>query len=151
MLVKDIYLKNFAKASPEASVYDLVKLSTEEKTNGIFIVDDNNHLLGLVTIFEILKAIVPNSLKEKPELARATSVGLFLERVNKKRDLKAKDFMLQEPPKVYLDTKLIEIAANSLQTEHYRIPVVNENNQLIGVVNRSILRELIAKELKILT
>lgn len=150
MRVKDVYSTDFATATPESTIYDLIKISMEARTNGIFIVDKARHLLGLVTIFEILSAIVPQSLKQNPSLAKVTDEGLFLELVSKKKDTPAEKFMSKNPPKVYLETKLIEIAANSLQTEHYRLPVIDKNNVLIGVVNRTILREVIAKEFKLL-
>jgi len=149
MLVSDLVSRDFSTAHHSATIIDLVKIFCRENTNGIFIVDENGTFEGLVTIFEVLQAIVPDSLRRNPNLAKAAPRGLFFEMVEKKKNEPAEKFMLKNVPVVHEATKIIEIAANSLQTEHYRLPVVDENGKLIGVVNRRILRDAMAEKLGI--
>jgi predicted transcriptional regulator len=149
MKVRDFYLKDFATAHKDAELYQLIEISIKKGTNGIFIIDNEGRLEGLVSIFNILEAIIPKSLKENPDLSAVASGCLFAHLIENKKHLTAQDIMCTKVPRVKLDTKIIEIAANSLQDENYRLAVVDDEGKVIGVINRTILREIIAKQLNI--
>ena len=100
---------------PEDSAEALAQTMTEEGFGSVPIVDGEQHLLGIVSEFDLLHAI-----KEERSLA----------------GVPARDLMTPAPVTVKRETPAMEII-NKLEGKHLiRMPVVNEKGQLIGVVAR---------------
>jgi CBS domain-containing protein len=90
--------------------------------NGVPIVDDKGAVIGIVTALDILKAIQGGKKKLNEMLAR--------------------DIMTPNPSTVKKDTSIEEIIRILVEKEIVLVPVVEDNNRLIGVVARlDILRE----------
>jgi CBS domain-containing protein len=91
--------------------------------NGVPVVDDSGVVVGIVTAIDILKAIRDNGNR-------------------KLNTMVAKDIMTPNPSVVKKDTPLEDIIDIMIQKEIVLVPVVENNNKLIGVVARlDILRE----------
>jgi CBS domain-containing protein len=90
--------------------------------NGVPVVDDNRVVIGIVTALDILRAMQGGKRKLNEMLAR--------------------DIMTPNPSTVKKDTPIEEIIRILVEKEIVLVPVVEENNKLIGVVARlDILRE----------
>jgi CBS domain-containing protein len=88
---------------------------TEGGFGSVPIVDQNRHLLGIVSEFDLLRA-----LKEEKHLA----------------SVKAGDLMTPNPVTVSPETLTMDII-QLLEAKHLiRMPVVNAEGQLVGVVAR---------------
>jgi len=93
--------------------------------NGLPVVDDNNVVVGIVTIIDVLKAIRKGSALNK---------------------LKAKDIMTPSPSVVKKDASIYEIIDIMIEKEIIMVPVVDDNtNKIIGVVTRI---DIITEKLK---
>jgi CBS domain-containing protein len=91
--------------------------------NGVPVVDDSGTVIGIVTAIDILKAIRDNGNR-------------------KLNTMVAKDIMTPNPSVVKKDTPIEDIIDIMIQKEIVLVPVVENNNKLIGVVARlDILRE----------
>src|SRR5919107_6146942 len=90
--------------------------------NGVPVVDDKGAVIGIVTALDILKAMQDGNKKLNTMLAR--------------------DIMTPNPSTVKKDTPIEEIIRILVEKEIVLVPVVEDNNKLIGVVARlDILRE----------
>ena len=100
---------------PEDDGEKLAQAMTEGGFGSVPIVDQDRHLLGIVSEFDLLRA-----LKEEKHLA----------------SVKAGDLMTPNPVTVSPETLAMDII-QSLEAKHLiRMPVVNEKGQLVGVVAR---------------
>jgi CBS domain-containing protein len=100
---------------PEDPAEQLAQTMTEEGFGSVPIVDQDQHLLGIVSEYDLLHAI-----KEKQTLA-----GVL-----------AGDLMTSGPVSVKPETPAMDII-DRLEGKHLiRMPVVNEEGQLLGVVAR---------------
>jgi CBS domain-containing protein len=91
--------------------------------NGVPVVDDNGAVIGIVTALDILKAMQDGGDK-------------------KLNTMLARDIMTPNPSTVKKDTPIEEIIRILVEKEIVLVPVVEDNNKLIGVVARlDILRE----------
>jgi CBS domain-containing protein len=89
--------------------------------NGVPVVDDNGAVIGIVTALDILRAIQDGK---------------------KLNAMLARDIMTPNPSVVKKDTSIEEIIRVLVEKEIVLVPVVEDNNKLIGVVARlDILRE----------
>jgi CBS domain-containing protein len=92
--------------------------------NGVPVVDDNGSVVGIVTAFDILKAIQGGNKKLNTMVAR--------------------DIMTPNPSVVKPDASVDEVISIMVQKEIELVPVVEDDNskKLVGVVARlDILRE----------
>ena len=96
--------------------------------NGLPVVDDNNVVVGIVTIIDVLKAIRKGSA------------------LNKSR---AKEIMTSNPSVVKKDASIYEIIDIMIEKEIIMVPVVDDNtNKIIGVVTRiDIMTEKLKEDL----
>jgi CBS domain-containing protein len=100
---------------PEDDGETLAQAMTEGGFGSVPIVDQDRHLLGIVSEFDLLRA-----LNEEKHLA----------------SVKAGDLMTPNPITVSPETPTMEII-QSLEAKHLiRMPVVNEEGKLLGVVAR---------------
>jgi CBS domain-containing protein len=100
---------------PEDSAETLAQTMTEEGFGSVPIVNHDGHLLGIVSEYDLLKAI-----REEKVLAVA----------------KAGDLMTPAPVTVKPETSAMDII-DRLEGKHLiRMPVVNEEGKLLGVVAR---------------
>ncbi len=100
---------------PEDDGATLAQAMTEGGFGSVPIVDQNRRLLGIVSEFDLLRA-----LHEEKNLA----------------SVKARDLMTPNPVTVSPDTHTMDII-QSLEAKHLiRMPVVDEEGTLIGVVAR---------------
>ena len=91
--------------------------------NGVPVIDERGYIVGIVTAFDILRAIQGG---------------------NKLSSMLARDIMTSNPSVVKKDTPIEEIIRILVEKEIVLVPVVEDNNnkKLIGVVARlDILRE----------
>jgi CBS domain-containing protein len=100
---------------PGDAAETLAETMTEEGFGSVPIVDDHQHLLGIVSEYDLLHAI-----KEKKSL-----LGVC-----------ARDVMTPDPVTVTPETPAMEIIER-LEGKHLiRMPVINEEGKLLGVVAR---------------
>jgi CBS domain-containing protein len=89
--------------------------------NGVPVVDDNGAVIGIVTALDILRAIQGGK---------------------KLNTMLARDIMTPNPSVVKKDISIEEVIRVLVEKEIVLVPVVEDNNKLIGVVARlDILRE----------
>jgi CBS domain-containing protein len=100
---------------PEDTAETLAQTMTEEGFGSVPILDEDRHLLGIVSEYDLLRAI-----REEKMLSSVT----------------AGDLMTRAPVTVMPETPAMDII-NRLEQKHLiRMPVVNEEGQLVGVVAR---------------
>ncbi len=83
--------------------------------NGVPVVDNNDAVVGIVTAIDILKAI-----REGRDL----------------NNMIARDIMTPNPSVVKTDTPIEQIIDTILEKEIVLVPVVEDNNKIVGVVAR---------------
>ncbi len=123
--VSEIMIKDPLSITPDGKISATELLMLRKKIGGLPVVKDqkNNQLIGIITQRDIRLARFAMSL-ESPN----TTV---------------KDLMTSEPFIVKKDEVLINVLELMFDNNIQRLPVVNDNNQLIGlIVQNQILKKL---------
>lgn len=149
MLIKDLLEKKFVSIDHDITWLEALKLMEKHNTNGLFVTDSKGKYLGAVTITELISHAIPPYMKENPDLARSSTGGTFLKLCEEKKNSKVKSFMDTTKPFYRPHTRLIEIVATTLGSDTYRLPVVDEEGKLIGVVNRRHIRDALSRHFKL--
>jgi CBS domain-containing protein len=98
--------------------------------NGLPVVDEKDSVIGIVTALDILKAIQEGG---------ARGGGGEGKKLN---SILAKDIMTPNPSVVKTDTPIEKVIDIIIEQEIVLVPVVDNNNRIVGVVSRlDIIRE----------
>jgi CBS domain-containing protein len=149
MVIKDIINKNVTTLAPDNTLYEAVKKAMDKGTNGMIVVDDDYKVVGMITSNTLIKACIPAYIKNNVQLASFGAPNLFVDSCDKAKDLLVKDIMKEDIPCLTEDMKVIEVAAKVMAPDFTRLPVIDKEGKLIGIVTRTQIRWAIARALKI--
>jgi len=140
-LVREIMTTDPVTAGPDATVEEVVKLMRRHELPGLPVVDDNDHLLGIVTEADLVLSDDEGDL-HIPHYVELFGGIVFLEplrrfegRLRKAAAATARDMMSREPVTVEADDPVRKAGRLIADSGHNRLPVV-EDGRLVGVVTR---------------
>ncbi|QFK72950.1 CBS domain-containing protein [Pradoshia sp. D12] len=132
MKAKDFMIKDVISLNEEASIKTLLEVLMKHKIGGLPLVDPNNKLLGIVTDGDVLRYMNPKAF--------ISSYVTYIEELDE--TLKSKS---ESPVKAIMKKKVVfvreedelEDVLKLLATHHFKkIPVVNGNREVVGVISR---------------
>jgi len=109
----EIMTKRVISLGPEKKMAQAKEMMKIKRISGIPIVDDKHHLLGLISIQDIIVALEFNRIKEP-----------------------VKSMMATELITIKTDDSLMEIVGKFERFKYGRFPVVDEKNKLCGIISR---------------
>ena len=126
MYVKDNMIAHPITLKPDQSVSEAVDLMSENSLHRLPVVDDNGKLLGLITE-TVITSNTPNN-------ASTLSVFELNYLLNK---LSIKDIMIKDVKTINKDALLEEAATIMRKYDVGCLPVVEEDNKLIGIITHN--------------
>lgn len=137
MKATDIMTKEFDTVSPSATVKEAVALLRsgkrgEKGTHALMVVDENGGIVGIITISNILRAIIPPYMGVA-HIAEFAWNGLFEKMCHKVEDMRVSELMDKRVVTATSDMNLIEIAEIMLKYRIERLPVA-EGGRILGIV-----------------
>ncbi len=140
MRAKDIMEPIKGYLSPEDTLKEAVNkmrvtLRGEKKigVKGLVVLDKDQTLIGIISIIDILRAIIPHYMSFT-ELSDFTWDGMLEEMAKKVADKKIKELMTKEVITVYEDAPLMECAILMVKHNLQRIPVINKDRKVLGMI-----------------
>jgi CBS domain-containing protein len=146
MKVKEIMKKDVNHISPETNAQEALELLQKMDISGLPVIDEKNKLVGMFTEKEALASILPSYIE---------NVGRFIYQENPKaskqkiaafRNMKVKDLMRRQVITVDEDTNLYEVARIMLTQKVRRIPVLNKENLVVGIISRGDITKALFEE-----
>jgi CBS domain-containing protein len=140
--VRDIMDSSPATVRPETRVEEVVALMRERELPGVPVVDADGRCVGLVSEADL---VLPDDQGDLhiPHYINLFGGTVFLEplsrfehRLRKAFASTAEDMMTSDPDTVGPDTTVKDAARLIHKTGHNRLPVVDEDGRLVGVVTR---------------
>ena len=113
MLVSDVMTRKVCIAAPDQSLQQVAQTMAEENV-GCLPVGEKDHLIGMITDRDITVRAV----------AYAKSV----------EDTTVRDIMSREVKYCYDDDEISEVASNMGDVQLHRLPVVNRDKRLVGII-----------------
>ncbi|WP_432665997.1 CBS domain-containing protein [Wukongibacter baidiensis] len=147
MKAKDIMNNDVISVKAEDKVEDLVKILLENEISGVPVVDEKGNVVGIVSEADL---IYPEKSLHLPAFIPVLDGIVFLEsfkklekEIKKMTAYRVKDVMNKDVVAVKEDTEVQEVVNILLDKKINRVPVVNEENKLVGIITRSnILRHI---------
>jgi len=130
--------------SPDATLGQVVETMTATNTYTLVVTGPSRKVVGIVSITDLIKEIVPDYLEDDLHVAPFATEALFAERVAAVADHSIDHFMTKRVHTIKPSHTIMEAAA--LLTEHRirQLPVVDDNGQLVGYIGRTKIRQAIA-------
>lgn len=137
---KDIMTTDVIVAKKDDSLANVAKLLIKEKIGGLPVVDSENKVVGIISETDIMKK---ETHVEAPHIINFMQGLIFLDDYKKLEEdmkkiaaYKVEDLMSKEIVKVHENDKFDDIANLMIKKSINRVPVVDDNNNLRGIICR---------------
>ncbi len=149
MLARDIMTRDVISVKPDEKVEKVAQLLTENKISGVPVVDDDMHVVGIITEKDL---IVKASELKVPFYVTLFDSIIFLENPlrfnnNLKQYIasRVKDAMTERVLVVEEDTPISEVVEIMQKKKVNRVPVVR-NGRLVGIISRNDVLKVLVKD-----
>jgi CBS domain-containing protein len=136
MKVKEVMTKEVKSLLPQMTVKEAVDLFFDMDIGGLPVIDKGNKLVGIITEKDILKNILPSYLNNVGKFTYEENPKGIKNKIIDLARLKVSDIMLKDVITVNEETTLCEVAHIMLIQKLRRIPVLDKDNKVVGVVAR---------------
>jgi len=139
MIARDIMKARFHTLSPRDTIAEAVKhfqiaLEDEQKkVFGLMVTDENDQLVGMLSMYDILLFIQPKHAHIWGEIEDIDPSELYDERLERVKSIMVADIMTTEVVTITPDTHLMVIADIMIKKHIRRLPVV-DGQEVVGIV-----------------
>lgn len=139
MKVKDIMTKNVISVKPNSGIDEVVYVLRRIGHHGVPVVNDKK-LVGIITKSDLfsrnsLNVYLPSYIDNLKKIKFVDKMKLAQgKKLEKLLDTKAKDLMTVNFGSINENEEAIRLIDIFKKSNYYTIPVVNDNNQLVGIV-----------------
>jgi CBS domain-containing protein len=146
MKISEIMTREVRSLDPQTSVAEAIKKLLEDRISGLPVVDAKGRLVGMFTEKDVLKAILPSYVSNVGRFVYENNPKTIQSKVAKLGEFKVEQFMRKEVVTVQSQTPVCEAAHIMLTQNVRRIPVVDTDGQVVGIVARAdVLQNLLQK------
>lgn len=134
----DVMTREVLSVTPETRVPEIVKLLLTRGISGVPVVDANGKVVGVVSEGDLLRRAELGTQKERGSWTQFfTGTATLAEDYIRSHGAQAADVMSRDVLSVRADAPLSKIA--DLMEDHHirRVPVVDENGKLVGIISRA--------------
>lgn len=122
---KDLMTTELILASPEMTIEDAIKIMVNNRITGMPVVDQERRIVGIVSEYDIIKIV--ESFNEADRLLNLNRIIEFSQKVTT----------------ITEDTPLPAILKHFVERKVRRLPVVNKNGRLVGIITRRDIMRLL--------
>lgn len=145
MLVRDVMIRNVRTAKADEPIRSVAAVICTNKISGLPVVDEENNLVGLVSEKDILHALLPSYSDFLDDPVRAVDYEEMEKTYHEVLTKTVKDLMATRVVTVSPNDPLLMAASRMTLHGFRRIPVVDENIKLVGIVSLGDIHKSIFK------
>lgn len=124
----------------------LIRILDEVKYNVVFVVDQEDRLVGIVTEGDIIKVLIPKYITVDTSLISVLDVNYLEKKCIECKNLPIHEIMSRTTFTVTEEDSIIKAAALMFINKIHTLPVI-KNNKVVGIVSRMTLIKHITKVL----
>lgn len=145
MKAKDIMTKEVITIKENDTVELAAKTLSENNLSGLPVVDVDNKIIGMITEGDLLRRVSkidgPSYIEILGGIFPLERKKDFIDKINKSVGYLVKDIMTEEIITVSEDTPYQEVATLMVTERINRIPVVDDEKRVIGIISRKDIME----------
>jgi CBS domain-containing protein len=130
------------RVTTDTKVEDVLRTLRKHELPGVPVVDSDDRCVGIITEADLVipdpdgDLHIPHYIELFGGIVFLEPLRHYEERLRKAFAAKASDMMTEDPDVVSPDTTVKEAGSKVHMTGHNRLPVVDEDGRLVGVVTR---------------
>ncbi len=149
MLVKDIMTTDVIKVTSSTTLSEAAKIMVDNGITGLPVMDENGKIIAMITKSSIVEFSLPSALHNTGDVAE-TMIMKSDEYLNKLKEVSRhtvgtiavkKSIIFASP-----DMGISEVAARMYGYGFRRLPVLDENEKLVGIVSYTDIAAVIAEK-----
>jgi len=139
MRARDIMDTNFHVLHPQDDITGAIKkfkaasLKEGKKVFGMMVVDDDDHLVGMLSMYDILIYIQPRNMQVWGEMDDLDPDQVFEEHLDRARSIQVGDIMTPDVVTISPHTHILSISDLMIKKHIRRLPVVDRES-IVGIV-----------------
>ena len=141
--VRDVMTTNVICINKDASVHEAARILSENRISGMPVVDEEKHLIGIVTEADILYSA---GMKKSHDFRDILRHVLGEPHPKIRNGSKVKEIMTTQVITTSPERDIGEVARILDEKRIKRLPVVDENNKLIGIISRANIVRYLGKQ-----
>jgi CBS domain-containing protein len=131
---------------PEMSVREAARHLFEKQISGLPVVDENRKVVGMITEKEIINMALPKYAEQYGDFDVILHEEPFIEKIAGADRIRVKEIMRKEVLCVSEDVSVPEVARLMIAKKARRIPVLDKDRKLVGIIARADIVKKIARE-----
>ena len=135
LMVKDVMRHKVATITPDNTLKDAANLMFRYRLSALAVVDEHNHLLGVIDDRDLIKAALPDYKALISNLNYSMDVEPFEELLKQEDKIKVSQLYRTEFEVTTPDTRIVEVAAMMIFKDIRRV-FVTQNDDLVGILLR---------------
>jgi len=141
MKVEDVMKKNIHSAKRDTTIMEIVKIFCITRISGIPIVDEENHIIGIISEKDVLRAMYPSQAEyyEDPSCRNFDEIE---QRYTNIISMNAEQMMNRNVITTSPDEPLLKASSTMLARQIRRLPVL-DNGKLVGIITQSDIHQAI--------
>ncbi len=139
MRVKDVMTRAIITIKPSTGIREIYNIFCEKQIGGMPVVDGENKLLGMVTKTELLNVLIPDYFDMIGDFLFIDDFGVLEEKLESTPTLSlfiAEDLMVRNVIGISANASLMKAPVLMNRYNVKRLPVVDSNNKLVGIITR---------------
>lgn len=139
MNANDVMTKQFHTLKPDDTIVDAVNAfkaaseATGKKVFGMMVIDEEDHLVGMLSMYDILLYIQPRHAYIWSEMEEDIDPDLFSGILSKVRSIFVADLMSTDVVTIAPDTHVMVVVDIMIKQHIRRLPVISDSN-VVGIV-----------------
>lgn len=145
MKVGDIMTKDVITVSNISTVKDAANLIFRLQISGLPVVDENEHVVGMITEKDLIRMALPSYIEQVGDLSYLPHFEPFDKKLAHADKIKISDIMRKDVICLTEDVDVVEAARIMITKGIRRIPVLRDK-KLVGIICRSdIVKEIVKR------
>ncbi len=136
MKVKDIMTKDLTAVRANQSLKALIFLLEKSELSGVPVVDEKGVVVGFISERDIIQAALPNYFEMLRTASYLPDINQLSRRLEEIKGDHVEEYMVEEVITVDEEEEDIHVADLIIRNELNRVPVVDEDGMLAGIVQR---------------
>lgn len=143
MKIKDIMKTEVISLSPQITAKEALEILEKRQISGLPVIDQEGRLIGMFTEKSVLRYIIPSYVEKVGKFIYEEDPKATKKKIAQLKDIKVSALMRREVVTVGPEASLVEVARKMLVEKARRIPVVDSQGKVLGIVARiDILRAI---------
>jgi CBS domain-containing protein len=146
MKIKEVMTKDITSISPQISAKEALDSLLKMEISGLPVIDEKNKLVGMFTEKDILRNVLPSYIEKVGRFVYEENPKLIGKKFQYLKDLSVSKLMCKDVVTVDENTSLCEVARLMLTQKIRRIPVLDKEKKVVGIVAREDIVRAYARE-----